>query len=362
MKTFMDKDFLLTTDTARTLYHDYAAAMPIIDYHCHINPEEILKDRHFDNITQVWLGGDHYKWRIMRSNGVDERYITGDADDREKFQKFAEALPRAIGNPMYHWCHLELKNYFGYNGTLNGDTAEEVWNLCNAKLAEDTLSVRGLIAQSNVQVIGTTDDPIDTLEWHKKLAQDATCTVKVIPSYRPDKAINIDKAGFIEYMGKLAAATDTKLDTIDGVTAALAKTIEKFVALGCKASDHGLDYIMYRPADKDTVNNIYSKAMQGEALSLAEAEMYKTYIMVFLGKQYHKHHIVMQLHYGAIRSANSTMFEKLGPDTGFDSISGTSCANGIAGLLDALDCTNELPKTILYSLNPNDDAVLGTIL
>ncbi|MEG1446006.1 MAG: glucuronate isomerase [Ruthenibacterium sp.] len=362
MKTFMDKDFLLTTDTARTLYHDYAAAMPIIDYHCHINPEEILKDRHFDNITQVWLGGDHYKWRIMRSNGVDERYITGDADDREKFQKFAEALPRAIGNPMYHWCHLELKNYFGYNGTLNGDTAEEVWNLCNAKLAEDTLSVRGLIAQSNVQVIGTTDDPIDTLEWHKKLAQDATCTVKVIPSYRPDKAINIDKAGFIEYMGKLAAATDTKLATIDDVTAALAKTIEKFVALGCKASDHGLDYIMYRPADKDTVNNIYSKAMQGEALSLAEAEMYKTYIMVFLGKQYHKHNIVMQLHYGAIRSANSTMFEKLGPDTGFDSISGTSCANGIAGLLDALDCTNELPKTILYSLNPNDDAVLGTIL
>ncbi|MEG0763449.1 MAG: glucuronate isomerase [Oscillospiraceae bacterium] len=362
MKTFMDKDFLLNSDTAKTLYHDYASQMPIIDFHCHINPAEIYENRRFDNITQVWLGGDHYKWRIMRSNGVDEKYITGKSTDKEKFIAFANALPRAIGNPMYHWCHLELKNYFGYNGALNGDTAEEVWNLCNAKLSEDALSVRGLIEQSNVKVIGTTDDPIDTLEWHAKLAQDASCSVKVIPSYRPDKAINIDKVGFTEYMGKLAVATDTKLDTIDGVTAALAKTIEKFASLGCKASDHGLDYIMYRPADKDTVNIIYNKAIRGEDISLAEAEMYKTYIMVFLGRQYHKHDIVMQLHYGAIRNANAEMFKRLGADTGFDCISGVSCANGIVSFLDALNYTNELPKTILYSLNPNDDAVLGTIL
>ncbi|MDD3428406.1 MAG: glucuronate isomerase [Oscillospiraceae bacterium] len=362
MKAFMDKDFLLSTDTAKTLYHQYAAKMPIIDYHCHINPAEIANNRRFDNITQVWLGGDHYKWRVMRGNGVEEKYITGDASDREKFQKFAEALPRAIGNPMYHWCHLELKTYFGYNGVLNGDTAEEVWNLCNAKLKEDNLSVRGLIEQSNVVAIGTTDDPIDTLEWHEKIANDDTCKVKVIPSYRPDKAINLEKADFVEYVQKLSVATGIDVKDLNSMRAALTSTVEKFAKHGCKASDHGIDYIMYREADDATVDVILKKALAGEAVSFEESEMYKTAILVHLGRQYKKNNIVMQLHYGAIRNTNTLMFNKLGPDTGFDSIANTSCALGVVGFLNALNMTNELPKTILYSLNPNDDAILGTIL
>ena len=204
MKQFMDKDFLLSTDMAKTLYHDFAENVPILDYHCHINPQEIAEDRKFENITQVWLGGDHYKWRQMRSNGVEEKYITGDASDREKFQKWAETMPKLIGNPLYHWSHLELKKYFGYDGYLNGDTAEEVWNLCNAKLQDDSMTVRNIIKQSNVTLICTTDDPIDTLEWHKKIAADDTFDVQVLPAWRPDKATNIEKPDFAEYIGKLA--------------------------------------------------------------------------------------------------------------------------------------------------------------
>ena len=200
MKTFMGKNFLLTTDTAKELFHDYAENMPIIDYHCHINPKEIYEDRKFENITQVWLGGDHYKWRQMRSNGIDEKYITGDATDREKFQKWAETLEKAIGNPLYHWSHLELQRYFDYHGVLNGDTAEEVWNICNAKLAEDSMTVRNIIRKSNVKVICTTDDPIDSLEWHKKIAADETVDFKVYPAWRPDKAMNIEKPDFLEYV------------------------------------------------------------------------------------------------------------------------------------------------------------------
>ena len=198
MKKFMDKDFLLTTDTAKTLYHDYAAKMPIIDYHCHINPKEIATNHRFRNITEAWLGGDHYKWRMIRSNGVDEKFITGDASDKEKFMAFAATLPRAIGNPIYHWTHLELKAYFGYEGALNADTAEEVWELCNAKLQEENMSVQGIISQSNVAAIGTTDDPIDTLEWHKVIREEKCCDAAVLPSFRPDKAVNVEKEDFAE--------------------------------------------------------------------------------------------------------------------------------------------------------------------
>ena len=275
MKAFMDQEFMLQNETAQHLYHTYAADMPICDYHCHISPKEIYENRRFENITQVWLGGkqpdgtyfgDHYKWRVMRSNGVPEEYITGSKPDRERFQKFAEALPMAIGNPMYHWTNLELHKYFGYDGVLNGDTAEEVWNLCNDKLQNDPkLTVRGLIEQSNVAFIGTTDDPIDSLEWHKKIKEDPTITFTVAPSFRPDKALNIHKPGFAEYMGKLAAAVGKeKLACIDCVTDALTKRIEFFAEMGCRASDHGLDYIPYAPATKEEVNAIYQKVMNGE--------------------------------------------------------------------------------------------------
>ena len=270
MKAFMDKEFMLQSPVAQHLYHTYAADMPICDYHCHISPKEIYENRRFENIAQVWLGGrqpdgslagDHYKWRVMRSNGVPEEYITGTKPDRERFQKFAEALPMCVGNPMYHWCHLELRKYFGYQGVLNGDTAEEVWNLCNDKLQhDDSMTVRGLIEQSNVAFIGTTDDPIDDLAWHKKIKEDPSIKFTVAPSFRPDKAINIQKPGFAEYMGKLAQAVGKeKLECINCVTDALTQRIEFFAEMGCRASDHGLDYVPYREATKEEVNAIYRR-------------------------------------------------------------------------------------------------------
>lgn len=363
MKQFMDEDFLLTNETAKTLYHQYAAQMPIIDYHCHINPEEIAKNRKFDNIAQVWLGGDHYKWRLIRSCGVEEKDITGsESTDREKFQKFAEALPRAIGNPMYHWTHLELKKYFGYNGVLNGDTAEEVWNLCNEKLKTDALSVRGIIEQSNVKVIGTTDDPVDSLEWHTAIQNDPACKVKVVPSFRPDKTINIDKAGFAEYIAKLAQASGVAIQKFDDIRKALSLRLDLFGSLGCKASDHGLDYVMCRPAGDAVLDKILAKGLAGEPLTVEEAEQYKTGVLLFLGREYAKRGWVMQIHYGAIRNSNTKLFDKLGPDTGFDCIANTNCANAIVALMDALQKEDSLPKMVLYSLNPNDNEILGALI
>ncbi len=362
MKAFMDKDFLLQTKTAKTLYHKYAAQMPIIDYHCHIDPREIAEDRRFENITQVWLGGDHYKWRMIRSNGVPENEITGDADDRTKFQRFAEAMPKAIGNPMYHWTHLELKSYFGYNGALNGDTAEEVWNLCNRKLKEDpSLSVRGIIRQSNVKVIGTTDDPSDTLEYHAAIAKEIT-DFKVVPSYRPDKAVNIYKAGFTDYIAKLGAANGVEIKTVEDVKKALSIAMDRFEALGCKASDHGLDYVMYRPATDEQVEAIFQKAMAGEAITMEEAEMYVTAIVLFCGREYARRDWVMQIHYCVQRNTNTKRFEVLGPDVGCDCISAHECSEAVTALLNAMDKDDLLPKTVLYSLNPSDNALLGSII
>lgn len=359
---FIKEDFLLKNKTAKVLYHKYAEEMPIIDYHCHINPQEIYENRKFQNITQVWLGGDHYKWRLIRSNGVPENEITGDADDRTKFRHFAEMLPKAIGNPMYHWTHLELKRYFDYDGVLNGETAEEVWQLCNKKLQDDSMRVRSIIEKSNVKMIGTTDDPIDSLEWHKKLAEDKTFDVKVVPSYRPDKAVNIEKPGFKEYIEKLAAASNIEIKTVEDVKRALTDRLEFFASLGCRASDHGLDYVVYSPADDQKVEQIFADAMNGKEINKQEADMYKTAIMLHLGREYSRLGIVMQLHYGAQRNTNTKMFEKLGPDTGFDCIATHDCATAITGFLNALEYEGKLPKTILYSLNPQDNELLDTIL
>ncbi len=362
MKAFMDKDFLLETKTAKTLYHKYAAQMPIIDYHCHIDPREIAEDRRFENITQVWLGGDHYKWRMIRSNGTPEAEITGDADDRTKFQRFAEAMPKAIGNPMYHWTHLELKTYFGYNGALNGDTAEEVWNLCNRKLKEDpALSVRGIIRQSNVKVIGTTDDPADTLEYHAAIAKEIS-DFKVAPSYRPDKAVNIYKAGFTDYIAKLGAANGVEIKTVADVKQALSIAMDRFDAHGCKASDHGLDYVMYRPATDEEIEAIFAKAMAGEAITMEEAEKYVTAIVLFCGREYARRGWVMQIHYCVQRNTNTKRFEALGPDVGCDCISAHECSEALTSLLNAMDKDDQLPKTVLYSLNPSDNALLGSII
>ena len=362
MKNFMDENFLLDTETAVKLYHEYSAKMPIIDYHCHISPKEIYEDRMFDNITQLWLGGDHYKWRLIRSNGVDENEITGDAPDRVKFQHFAEALEKCIGNPMYHWTHLELQRYFDYHGVLNGETAEEVWNLCNEKLKDSSMSVRNLIKKSNVAFIGTTDDPIDTLEWHKKIAEDDSFDVVVAPSFRPDKAVNIDKVGFIEYIDALGKVTGKTIKTVADVKAALSDRIVFFKEAGCKASDHGLDFVPFALADEKELNKILKKALAGNAVTAEEAEKYKTEIVLHCAREYAKHDIVMQLHYNALRNPNDKMFARLGPDTGFDVINSVFCGEKICSFLNALEKDSQLPKTVLYSLNPADNAMLGTIL
>ncbi len=363
MKQFMDKDFLLSNETAKVLYHDYAAKMPILDYHCHISPQEIFEDRKFDNITQVWLGGDHYKWRVMRSNGVDEHYITGDASDREKFQKFAEALPKAIGNPMYHWCHLELQRYFGYYGVLNGETAEEVWNLANEKLRNDpTMTVRGLVKQSNVYMVGTTDDPVDTLEWHAKIAADESIETKVCPSFRPDKAVNIHKETFVPYIKELEKVVGYEFHCIKCVKKALSERIAHFNANGCRASDHGLDYIPYVEATDEELTAIFKKAMAGEKVTKTEADAYMTALLLHCAREYAKYGWAMQLHYSCLRNNNARMYAKLGPDTGFDAIAITDSGEALTKLMSRLDGEGKLPKTILYSLNPGDNAQLGTFL
>ena len=360
--SFITDDFILTNETAKTLYHKYAKQLPIVDYHCHLDPKEIYEDVRFQNITQVWLAGDHYKWRIMRSNGVPEYYITGAASDREKFQKFAEALPRAIGNPMYHWCHLELKNFFGYEGALNGNTAEEVWNLANAKLAEESFSARGLIAQSNVAMIGTTDDPCSDLKWHKLIAEEGKMTTKVCPSFRPDPAVNIHKAGFAAYIEKLSAASGIEIKHAEDVCKALTQRIDYFNEVGCRASDHGLDYIMYHEASVEEIEAAFQKGMAGEIVTGKEAEGYQTYIVAHCAREYARHGWAMQLHFSCVRNTNTNMFKALGADTGFDAIASTDSCLNLHKLLDCLNVTGQLPKTIVYSLNPADDQWIDTLL
>ena len=362
MKAFMNKDFLLETETARTLYHEYAAKMPILDYHCHISPREIAEDQRFENITQVWLGGDHYKWLQMRSNGIEEKYITGNASDREKFQKWAQTLEKAIGNPLYHWSHLELQRYFGYYGALNGETAEEVWNLCNAKLQEDGMSARNLIRQSNVTLVWTTDDPVDSLEWHEKIAADESFEVRVLPAWRPDKAMNLEKTDYLEYLKKLEVVSGVKIDSFASLIEALRIRMDYFAEHGCSVSDHGLEYVMYAPASEEEIEAIFAKRLRGEAVSRADELQFKTAYMVALGREYHKKNWVMQLHYGVKRDNNGMIFGKLGPDAGIDCINNYAPSSEMADYLNALAITDELPKTILYSLNPTDNAAIGTII
>ena len=362
MKPFMDKDFLLSTDMAKQLYHDYAAKMPVLDYHCHINPQEIAEDRKFDNITQVWLGGDHYKWRQMRSNGVEEKYITGDATDREKFQKWAETLEKLIGNPLYHWSHLELQKYFGYTGHLNGETAQEVWDLCNEKLHQDSMTVRNIIRQSNVTLICTTDDPVDTLEWHEKIAADDTFDVQVLPAWRPDKAMNVEKPDFAAYMAKLSDVSGVKITDFASLKEALKVRMDYFADHKCSVSDHALEYVMYVPADDSEIDAIMAKGLAGNKITKEEELKYKTAFMLFVAKEYNRRNWVMQLHYGCKRDNNAYMYQQLGADTGFDCINNYAPSAQMADFLNALSGTNEIPKTIIYSLNPNDNASIGTIL
>lgn len=362
MKAFMDKDFLLETETAKRLYHNYAKVTPILDYHCHINPREIAEDRKFENITQVWLGGDHYKWRQMRSNGVEEKYITGDAPDREKFQKWAETLEKAIGNPLYHWSHLELQRYFGYYGALNGRTAEEVWNSCNAALQKDDMSVRNMIRRSGVTLICTTDDPVDTLEWHEKLAADDSFEVQVLPAWRPDKAMNLEKPDYLDYIAKLSEVSGVKIDSFAKLVEALKVRMDYFAAHGCSVSDHGLEYVMYAPASEEEIEAVFAKRLKGDIIEREEEQQFKTAFMLAMGRLYHEKNWVMQLHYGAKRDNNRLIYKRLGPDTGVDCINNYAPSAQLADFLNALAEPDRLPKTIVYSLNPIDNAVIGTII
>ena len=298
----------------------------------------------------------------LRSNGVPENEITGDADDYTKFLHFAEMLPKAIGNPMYHWCHLELKRYFGFEGVLNKDTAKEAYELCNKKLQSEDMTVRNIIKKSNVKMIGTTDDPTDDLVWHGKLKEDKSFDVLVCPTFRPDKAVNIDKPGFAEYVKKLSIVCGAEITDLDGIKAALAKRLDYFCELGCRATDHGLDYVVYEPTNSFAVNNIFTKALSGGHISRLEADQYKTEIMLFLGEKISEKGIVMQLHYGAQRNTNTKMFNFLGADTGFDCISVKNCGEALTGFLNALETKGKLPKTIIYSLNPNDNEFIDTVL
>lgn len=362
MQSFMGRDFLLSTSSAKKLYFQYAKVMPIADYHCHINPQEIYEDRHFENIFQAWLYGDHYKWRVMRSNGVPEEYITGNMPEREKFQKFAETLPRCIGNPMYHWCHLELQRYFDYYGILSGDTAEEVWNLCNKKLQQQDMGVRGLIAKSNVAFIGTTDDPLDSLEWHEKLQADPSMKTVVVPSFRPDKALNIEKTGFAEYIKKLSAVTEIEIIDIKSLKNALSNRIDYFNTHRCKASDHGLDRVVYTDCTEEQANAAFCTAISGGKITDEQAEGFKTVILKHCAEEYAAYGWVMQMHFNCLRNPNSKMYAELGPDTGFDVIGPDNGIQKLCKLLDALEQKDRLPKTILYSLDSGDNSALATVL
>lgn len=362
MKPFMDRDFLLDTEVSRMLYHEHAAVMPVIDYHCHINPEEIAGDVRYGTITELWLGGDHYKWRAMRSNGVPERLITGDAEPEEKFLAWAQTLPKLIGNPLYHWTHLELQRYFGVTEPLSGRNAKEVYRHCNAVLRQPDMSVRGIIEKSNVRLICTTDDPIDSLKAHARIATDETCRVKVLPAFRPDKAMRIDKPEFGSYMKKLEQVSGVSIDSFEALCRAMENRIDYFASRGCRVSDHGLDYILCRKATAGELDAILAKGRRGEAVSQAEYEAFHTALLLFCAKCYTVRHWVMQLHFGCIRNSSTKYYRLLGADTGYDAMNNVSNAKDLAALLDLLEQNDALPRTILYSLNPADNGVVATIM
>ena len=362
MKQFLDKDFLLNTETAKKLYHEATEKLPIIDYHCHLSPKEIFEDIRYENITQVWLGGDHYKWRLMRSAGIPEKYVTGDASDWEKFEKYAEVLGKAIGNPLHHWSHLELRRFFGYEGILNKQTAKEVWETANAKLRSEGYSARGLIMRSNVDTICTTDDPVDTLEWHEKLAADKSFPVTVLPAWRPDKAMNLEKDTWLEYIARLEAAAGMKIASFADLKTALHARLDFFAAHGCKLSDHGLNYVAYAPASAEEIETIFRDRMNGIMPGTKEEAAFKCAFMTAMAAEYRERGWVMQLHYGCRRDNNPVTFRAMGPDTGFDCVDDYAPSAQTAAFLGALEEAGNLPKTILYSLNTNDNAAIDTIL
>lgn len=363
MKKFMCDDFLLEGDVAKKLYHNYSKEMPIFDFHCHLNPAEIWENKSYKNISELWLGGDHYKWRAMRSNGVPEAMITGkDADDRAKFREWARTVETAIGNPLYHWTHLELKRYFGIDEVLSSKNADMIFDKCNELLKGEEFTARALIKRSGVKALCTTDDPIDDLKYHINLKKDESFHVKVLPTFRPDKGINIEKDGFHTWLQRLSEIVGFEIDSYSKLKKALEMRIDFFNSVGCVVSDHGLDSVVYNAGTEEEVDAIFTKGLKGEILTTAELDRYKGELLVWLGKHYNRLGWVMQIHTGAIRNNSDRMFKLLGADTGFDSIGDTNYAAELGKVLNRLDSTDELPKTILYCLNPKDNYVLGTMI
>lgn len=365
MKDFMGEDFLLSSDTAVRLYNEYAKDAPIIDYHCHIDPKDIAEDRRATNITELWLYGDHYKWRAMRSCGVDEKYITGDSSDYDKFRAFAGVMPQLAGNPIYHWSHLELRRYFGWYGVLSAQTCDECWQFTSDKLLGGGMSVRDIIKRSNVEALCTTDDPADTLEWHEKIAADPDFGVKVLPAFRPDKILGCHRKGYRGYIESLSRASGVRITGFSSLCEAIRSRLDFFGAHGCVTADHGLDTAVEfaEAANNKEIDDVFRTcaATDKPSPTQREAAVFRTALLRFLAREYRERGWVMQIHFGAYRNVNGPVFKKLGPDTGFDVISAQTGVNDLARLLSSFVEDGGLPRTILYSLNPSDNEAVAAL-
>jgi glucuronate isomerase len=364
MKKFLGDDFLLDSNLAKKLYVKYAAPMPIFDFHCHLIPQQIAEDYHFSSITEAWLGangyGDHYKWRLMRELGIDEKYITGNASDWEKFKAYSAAMPYFVGNPIYEWTHLELRKYFGITTILDPDTAKEIYAAANKKLA--TLSARKMMEINHVDTVFTTDDPVDDLHYHEAMVTDKTLKVHVAPCFRPDKAINIERATFLPWIRQLEQISKKKILTLSVMLSCLDERLAFFVAHGCVASDHALDIVRYRKASEEQAAAVFEKALSGGVITSEDEDIYKGFLLVHLGRQYAHYHMVQQYHIGALRNNSVRNYQRMGADTGYDATDDHSFAGKLSALLNALDETGELPKTVLYTLNEKDYVVLVTLM
>jgi len=362
MKPFMDENFLLQTKTAQKLYHDHAAKMPIFDYHCHLNPKDIAEDRQFNTISEIWLAGDHYKWRAMRTNGIAEKYCTGDASDWEKFEKWAETVPQTIRNPLYHWTHLELKKFFGINEVLSPKNAREIFDACNAKLQTPEYSCRNIIRMANVHSICTTDDPVDSLDYHRQI-KDSGFEVSVLPAWRPDKSMAVeDVPSYNLYINRLVEASGMAINTFDDLMIALNKRHRFFHENGCRLSDHGLDTAYAEEYTAEEIDAMFLKVRSGFRLSIKSIEKFKSCMLFEFSRMDHLQGWTQQYHIGALRNNNTRLFNQVGPDTGFDSIGDQPVANQLSGLLNRLDKENKLAKTVLYNLNPRDNELYATMI
>ena len=361
IKPFMDENFLLRTDTARMLFHEHAQSMPIVDYHCHLVPKMIADDYRFRSITELWLGGDHYKWRAERANGIEERYITGNASDWEKFEKWAATVPYTLRNPLYHWTHLELKTAFGITEPLNPSSARRIYEHCNEQLATEAFSARGLMRHYQVETVCTTDDPVDSLKYHRAI-RESGFEIGVLPTWRPDKAMAVgDGKAYREYMEKLSKASGMTISAYPDLLEALRRRQDFFASQGCKLADHGISYFPWTECSEREADGLFRKVLDGEELAKDEIDKLQTALLLDFARMNAERGWTQQFHYGAQRNNNTAMFKKLGPDAGYDSIGTYNCSEAMARFLDRLNSEERLAKTILYNLNPSDNAMVATM-